>query len=205
MSLPLPSIDTNKDSALKPLLNRRTSIRDYSNLPLNLAQLSQLLWAGQGQITNNHKRTTASAAGQYPIQLFVAAKNVAGLDRGLYEYQIADHILEHCFSADLHPELEKLAIGDQPWIGNSAAILIITADIEKMNTRFAEQPPVGQRGERYAYIETGCITQNIQLQTTETKLGSVFVGGYDNSATKALFKLTDNLEVTGLICIGQPA
>jgi SagB-type dehydrogenase family enzyme len=205
MALPLPRIETSNDHSLNSRLNKRGSIRDYSDQALNLEQLSQLLWAGQGQMLDGIKRTTPSAAGQYPIRLFIAAKNIDGLDPGLYEYDCAGHVLNHNFSADLHPEIEKTAIGDQPWIGNSAAILIITADIEKMKTRFADQPPLGKRGERYAYIETGGISQNVQLQAAEIKLGSVFVGGYDNSALKNLLKLPANFEVTGLICIGLPA
>jgi nitroreductase len=99
--------------------------------------------------------------------------------------------------------LENAAIGEQPWIGSAAAIVILAGNIQSMNQHFSEQPPVNMRGERYNYIEVGAVAQNMHLQGTALNLGMVLVGGFSDEAVKAILNQNSKLEPCALLCIGN--
>ena len=69
---------------------------------------------------------------------------------------------------------------------------------------FAAQPPQGERGVRYAYIETGALTENVYLQATALELGVVLVGGFEDDKVKLALHIPSKFEVTTLLCVGKP-
>ena len=68
---------------------------------------------------------------------------------------------------------------------------------------FQRQPPQGERGARYVYMETGALAQNVHLQSTALGVGCVLVAGFDDSRVKEALRLPADLEPTALLCIGQ--
>jgi hypothetical protein len=76
------------DSAisLEESLSRRRSVRSYTDEPLTLQEVSQILWAAQGITDAAGLRTAPSAGGTYPLELYVVAGNVRGLEPGVYRY-----------------------------------------------------------------------------------------------------------------------
>ena len=74
-----------------------------------------------------------------------------------------------------------------------------------MNAHFGQQPPEGQRGTRYSYIETGAAAQNVHLQATALGLGMVLVAGFDDHAVSRALSLPAHLSPTALLCLGHPA
>jgi SagB-type dehydrogenase family enzyme len=79
-------------------INARKSHRKFTAEPLNLPELSWLLWATQG-IKGYRKdgtatfRTVPSAGGRQPFELYLLVHNVEGLKPGLYRYLALDHKL----------------------------------------------------------------------------------------------------------------
>lgn len=193
---------------LQLVLRERESVREYAtDRPLNLEQLAALLWAGQGERplrsgTTSGKRLVPSAEGQYPLQLQVFARDVRGLEQGMYVYNGPKHCLELLAEGDFSASFAAAAIGDQPWLAQAAAVIVVLADIHKMRQQFASQAPRGWRGERYVYMETGAVSQNIHLQATALGLGMVTVGGFDDVQVCMLTPEADELEATALLCIG---
>ncbi|WP_414710916.1 nitroreductase family protein [Pseudonocardia sp.] len=63
---------------------------------------------------------------------------------------------------------------------------MISADIDQANAHFAEQPPLGRRGERYVWLAAGHVSQNLYLAATERGLGASLVAGFDDTRPRAL-------------------
>lgn len=180
---------------------RRTS-RAFSGSPLALAELSQLLWAAGGITGEACQRAAPSAGAQYPLHLYVVAGAVERSPVGLYEYAAGRHSLIRLSDSDLRPALDNAAIGDQPWVLKAAAIILVAADMARIKAHFQGQPPQGERGARYAYIETGALTENIHLQATGLGLGVVLVGGFDDAQVQALMP-DHSFHPTALLCVGR--
>src|SRR5271157_512540 len=70
IKLPEPALKSN--FSLEQALAERRSIRNYTDDPLTLAEVSQLLWAAQG-ITDSKTghRTAPSAMAKYPLELYI--------------------------------------------------------------------------------------------------------------------------------------
>jgi SagB-type dehydrogenase family enzyme len=192
----------NSMSIEAAILGRETR-REYLNFPLSLQKLSMLLFAAQGFRGNESKLVTPSAHEQYPLSIYVVAENVESVGTGLYKYHNKEHSLAEIKKGKFASVLERTALGDQPWVGNAAAIVVLAGDIQSMNHHFSEQPPIGTRGERYSYIEVGAASQNIQLQGTALGVGMVLVGGFNNGAVQEALDLPLNIEPCALICMGN--
>ena len=203
INLPTPALE-NSHSLTWAIENRR-SCREYEDLPVPLAALSLLLWAAQGK-TDEHGRTaTPSAGGQYPIHIFVApaqGENVAG---GAFRYVAQDHVLQQVDQNDIREQLCDSALDRQPWVQQAGAVFILAADFDAMRHHFFGQPPQGRRGDRYIFIETGAMVENIQLQATACGLGAVLVGGFDDDEVARILSLGEGIRPTAMICIGHPS
>lgn len=200
VSLPGPLADSGASFA--DVLATRRTIRDFAAGPLGLDALSQILFAGQGQIAD--RRTTPSAGAFYPLHLRVSAHNVEGLDSGVYSHAPAGHSLTFEHGPAVGRELEAAAIEDQPWVASAAAVIVVAADLKAIAEKFHEQPPEGERGARYAHIEAGASAQNMYLQCAASGVAGVLVAGFDDSAVKSALRLPENLEPQILFCAGLP-
>ncbi len=199
----LPAPFENSPCSVERALGDRRTRREFSADALSLAEVSQLLWAGQGCTASGEPRNAPSAGAQYPASLFVIAGNVSGIDCGNYRYHTEGNVLEPVSAGDLRGPLAQAAIDPQPWLDSAAAIIVISMDIAAMNHHFRDQLPQGLRGERYAYAETGCISQNIHLQATAMNLGMVHVGGFIDEEVAAVVGLPEHLIPTAMLCLGR--
>lgn len=203
MIIKLPDQESENPVSLESAFIQRETKREYLNTPISLINLSRLLFAAQGRRGSGNKLLTPSAQEQYPLSTFVVATRVSDIAAGFYQYENADHSISTLETGAFGQALEEAALGDQPWIGNAAAIVIIAGNIQSMNQHFSEQPPLNQRGERYTYIEVGAVAQNMQLQATALNIGTVLVGGFNNEAVKTILNLPPELEPAALLCVGN--
>ncbi len=203
MVIKLPQGNPVNSFTLESALSQRATKREYLDNELSLTKLSKLLFSAQGMRGNGGKLLAPSAQEQYPLSTYVAVRKVTGIDAGLYLYKSAEHSIEKIEEGDFSKSLEISAIGEQPWVSNAAAVIILAGNIQSMNQHFSEQPPLNKRGERYTYIEVGAVAQNIQLQGTALNIGMVLVGGFDNEDVKNILKLPPELEPSALLCVGN--
>ncbi|NQV44202.1 MAG: SagB/ThcOx family dehydrogenase [Rhodospirillales bacterium] len=188
------------------ILSLRRSCRDYSNAAITRDDLEGVLWVAQGVTGSGGKRTVPSAHALYPTRMLVVAGNVEELEPGLYHgYDTPSGMLSPILIDDLRAELEAAALDDQPWIGKAAAIVIVTADFSAAREAFADQPPRGERGDRYVWIEAGSMAQNMYLQAADAGLGGVVVVGFDDVAVASSLRLSRPWEPVLLFCLGVPA
>ncbi|MGC1488298.1 MAG: SagB/ThcOx family dehydrogenase [Albidovulum sp.] len=190
------------DMSLREALKSRRTMRAFGDRAVPRDVLDRLLWAAQGMTDAAQNRTAPSAHALHPLRLFVSVGNVDGMGAGLYQVDRDSSDLGLARSGDMRPKLQAAALEDQPWIGAASLVVTICADLVAATTHFASQPPYGERGLRYAYIEAGAAAQNLMLQATADGLGTVLVAGFKDEATSDVLGLTAPLAPVLHICVG---
>jgi SagB-type dehydrogenase family enzyme len=197
MKITLPEPVYDSDTSLEEALLARRSVRDFSEEPITLQQLSQLLWAGQGITDSSGKRTAPSAGALYPLKLYVMVGNVEGLTSGVYEYEPETHTLVKTMDGDQRQSLAQVALS-QTCVELGAIDIIITANYEITTVKY------GERGIRYVHIEAGHAAQNICLEAVALKLGAVTIGAFDDDGVHQVLELSDDEVPLYIIPAGNP-
>ncbi|GGC66351.1 hypothetical protein GCM10011362_13460 [Marinobacter halophilus] len=130
-------------------------------------------------------------------------QRVSELEPGTYEYKADSHSLKLVGDRVRKGAMHELGIGDQPWLKEAAIVIGVSAKLGEAVSHFESQPPHGERGARYVYMETGALAQNVHLQSTALGVGCVLVAGFDDAGVKETLRLPSNMEPTALLCIGQ--
>ncbi|WP_148255333.1 SagB/ThcOx family dehydrogenase [Aidingimonas lacisalsi] len=203
MVLELPAPELQNSGSLARCIEERRSVRQYTKVLLPIGVLSQLLWAALGVTGPGQKRATPSAGGLYPLHLQIVVQRVSALEPGTYEYEADSHSLKLVANRVPEEAVQELGIGDQPWLKEAAIVIGVSAKLGDAVRHFEPQPPQGERGARYVYMETGALAQNVHLQSTALGLGCVLVAGFDDARVKEVLRLPSNMEPTALLCIGQ--
>jgi len=191
------------EMSIKAALSGRRTRREFSSTPIPLDSLNQLIWAGQGVTASNGLRTAPSAHALHPIQLLACIAHVDGSPSGLYAVNKQSSELSALHQRDIRSMLEANALGEQPWISSASVILTLCADFITPTQDFASQPPYGQRGSRYVYIEAGAMAQNIQLQAVELGIACVLVAGFQDEATATVLGLEQGITPVLHLCLGM--
>jgi len=194
IKLPTPQYDSNV-SIEETLLERR-SIREYTDEPLTLQQVSQLLWAAQGITDPTGKRTAPSAGALYPLEVYVEVGNVENLGKGVYKYSPDGHELVKVLDGNVRSQLAQAALG-QSSVENSAINIVIVAVFERTTVVY------GDRGIRYVHFEVGHAAQNICLQATALNLGTVTVGSFDDQQVKEVLNLPEDEQPLYILPVGK--
>jgi len=181
----LPAPNLKGTMSVEEALFRRRSVREYSDQPLSLQEVSQILWAAQGVTSSRGFRTAPSAGATYPMELYLAASRVTHLSAGLYQYQPERHSLKPLAAAELNRELAEASLS-QSWVSAAPANLIMAADYERTTRRY------GRRGIRYVHMEAGHIAENVYLQAEALGLGTVVVGAFDDEAVQKVLHIKED-------------
>ena len=195
ISLPVPRL--NSAISLEHALHERRSVREFGKDALTQDEVSQLLWAAQGITSPDGLRAAPSAGALYPLELYLVAGTVSGLDPGVYKYAPAGHLLMKTISGDQRRKLAAAAHG-QDAVADAAVVLVFTA-VERRTTR-----KYGSRGVRYMHIEVGHASQNVFLQATALGLGAVVVGAFEDDAVAELLHLPAGEAPLYLMPLGRP-
>ncbi len=195
--LPLPKL--RGIMSVEEAIARRRSVRRYLDAPLELDEVSQLLWSAQG-ITDIKRgfRAAPSAGATYPLELYLLVKEggVKGLEAGIYKYDPNRHSLKLVRSGDFSRELCSAAL-KQEWVLEAPINIIITAVYERTTHRY------GERGIRYVHIEVGHVGQNIYLQATALNLGTVVVGAFYDEEVREIIAAPDGEAPLYIIPVGK--
>jgi len=164
---------------------RRRSVRDFKEDPLNIEEVSMLLWAAGGIVEENGFRRTAPSAGAtYPLELYVfmgerAIAEAPEATAGVYRYRPEEHALVLVKEGDERRRLALASFG-QRFILSAPISIAIFAEYERTVSYY------GERGYRYVHFEAGHSGQNIYLMATALGLGTVAVGAFDDSSVREL-------------------
>lgn len=173
----LPEPRYHSDVSVEEGLQDRRSVREYSDEPLTMGEISQLLWSAQGITDPRDFRTAPSAGALYPLEVYLVAGNVKTLAPGIYKYSPQGHEMVKMVSEDRRQELATAAL-DQERVEEAAVDIVFTAVYERTTKKY------GERGRRYVHMEAGHAAQNLYLQTEALGLGMVVVGAFDDNQVR---------------------
>lgn len=192
----LPTPRDDSQISVEQALRGRRSVRVYEDEALELADVSQLLWAAQGQTDPDGYRTAPSAGALYPLELFLLSGNVEGLPAGIYHYRPEDHRLILINAGDKRQELYAAAL-QQNAVKDAPMVLVLGAVYERTTGKY------GQRGVRYVHMEVGHAAQNVYLQAEALDLGTVFIGAFHENEVKAVLQMREEEVPLGLMPVGK--
>ena len=194
VSLPEPAQDS--DVSIEQSFAERRSVRDFAPEAVSLQDLGQLLWAAQGISSPEGLRTAPSAGATYPLEVYVVAEEVDGLDAGIYRYVPQEHTLTHVAAGNFAQSLQEAAL-DQAFIGEAPVNLVYAAVFERTQVQY------GERGERYVYMEVGHAAQNAFLQCQSLDLDAVVVGAFTDAQVADVMQLPEEEEPLYIMPIGK--
>jgi SagB-type dehydrogenase family enzyme len=188
----LPEPETSEGIPVEAAMEKRRSVRAFSEKELEIEKISQLLWAAQG-ITQGSTgyRTAPSAGALYPLELFLVKSD------GVYNYRPLDHKLIKTMSRDIRTELAE-GSAFQGFIATAPASIVMAGVFERTTQKY------GQRGLRYVYMEAGHSCQNILLQAVSLGLCAVPVGAFDDDYLQNLLSLPPEYEILYVVPVGYP-
>ncbi len=192
--LPPPCIEGSVP--LEAALSGRRSVREYTDEPVSLAELSQLLWAAQGVTHSGYGRTAPSAGALYPIELYVVASKVDGLAKGLYRYRVREHDLAEVTAEDVQRQLASAALGQES-LERAAAVIVVAGVVDRVGQKY------GRRALRYVHMEVGAVVENVLLQATALKLGAVFIGAFNDKQVRRVLGMVEEEDAFAILPVGK--
>lgn len=180
--IPLPEPQREGGAPVWTVIGNRRSKREFTQEPMSLLHLSQLLWVTQG-ITHtafdSSFRACPSAGALYPIETYVVVNSVEGLVPGIYHFYVPKHLLEVLAQGSFGRDLAKAALG-QDMARTASVVFIWTAVVQRSKWKYKE------RGYRYIYLDGGHIGQNLYLGATALELGCCTIGALFDEAVNQL-------------------
>lgn len=193
----LPGANLDGPVSVEQALQRRRSIRNYTETSMSLNEVAQLLWAAQGITADGRFRTAPSAGALYPLEIYLVAGNVNALPAGIYKYRPHSHTLISVISGDHRLDLQRAAL-HQGAVGRAAIDIVICAVFQRMTGKY------GDRGVRYVFVEAGHAAQNIALQATALDMGTVPIGAFDDRSVARIIKAEKKEQVIYILPVGKP-
>ncbi len=176
--VPPSKISLGKKTMLADAINNRVSRRFFTGDPLNLEELSFLLWCTQGikkVLPNgvNSKRTVPSGGALHPIETYLAIQHITGVEPGLYRYLPIEHKLFPIIEKD--PDIMKTVrnlLHGQRLVDHCAVVFIWTARPARTEWKY------GRDSLKDILISVGHICQNLYLACEAIPAGTCAVVAY---------------------------
>lgn len=186
----LPAPDLKGTMTLEEVVSKRRSRRSFSGDAVSVEEISQILWAANG-LSEPHGsrravrefRTAPSAGATYPLEVFLLAGRVVGIDPGVYRHRPSGHSIIRTIARDIRAELAAAALY-QEMIETAPASLFFSAVYSRSTGVY------GQRGaERYVCMDLGHAAQNVYLQAEALQLGTCAIGAFNDVAVSRVMQL----------------
>ena len=171
------------EARIIPLLQKRRSIRQFSDSQISLADLSVILWGAQGitaQAGSHLFRTAPSAGALYPVETYIVVQNVEELQKGIYHFDVRSFQLELIDEGDYSRRVAA-AFLDQEFMAQAAFNVIWTAIATRNMAKY------GDRGGRYLLLDAAHICQNLIMAAEAVNCGCCPLAAfYDDEITTLL-------------------
>ena len=87
---------------------------------------------------------------------------------------------------------------DQRWMMQAPIFIVVCSDLKKLKTYYPGKYKL------YAIQDTSLAAENIMLMAHSLRIGSCFVGAFDEKAVKRILRLPDGVEAYAIISLGYP-
>lgn len=172
--LPTPDMKRQTISFMETYKQRK-SVREYSAKALSEQDLSDLLWAAQGQNREDGHLTSPTAMNRQEIRLYVFTEKSVSL------YDPQANTLTQVASGDHR----GIMASGQDFVKNAPVVLLMVADMDKFRSN-------NQHAQWMVAVDTGIVCENINLFCSAAGLCTVPRGTMDSKAISTLLGLNDN-------------
>lgn len=172
--LPTPDMKRQTISVMETYKQRK-SVREYSAKALSEQDLSDLLWAAQGQNREDGHLTSPTAMNRQEIRLYVFTEKSVSL------YDPQANTLTQVASGDHR----GIMASGQDFVKNAPVVLLMVADMDKFRSN-------NQHDQWMVAVDTGIVCENINLFCSAAGLCTVPRGTMDSKAISTLLGLNDN-------------
>jgi len=190
----LPEPQTDLDFPLMKALEKRRSVRKWSDAPLTEQEISNLLWAACGVTKEKYgkvksKRTVPSACNSQEIRVYLLLVN------GVFLYNEEEHELIRILTKDIREN-----IGTQKMVKSAPMGLVFVADLSRMTSPFVKS----EEAKRFsAWVDTGYVSQNIYLYCAASNLGTVAIALIDRKKLRTLMFLKEHEKIVLTQVVGR--
>ncbi len=163
-------------TSLYAAISERRSHRRFATEPLDLTELSFLLWASQGIRDElgpgTALRTVPSAGCRHPFESYLLVKNVTDLEPGVYRYLPREHalVLERT-DADLIEKLPPATLG-QMFTAAAAVTFVWTCIPYRTEWRYHTA------AHRVILMDVGHVCQNLYLAAAAVGSGTCAIAAF---------------------------
>jgi SagB-type dehydrogenase family enzyme len=188
------------NSPIGPVIRSRRSVRRYSGRTLTLEALSTILFHAQGVTAHQEVmdldetislgknngislRAAPSGGALYPIDIYVAALRVDGLEFGTYRYVPEHHALRVMKDSGLQFKVSAAAQFGELEVKNASVMFIYVYRMLDNSRKY------GDSSLAFALIEVGEIAQNVHLTSTALSLGTCDVGAFRKHSLEKILGL----------------
>ena len=172
--LPQPNMQ-RKTLTVMEMFQQRKSVREYSTKMLSDQDLSDLLWAAQGQNRPDGHLTAPTAMNRQEIRLYVFTA------KGVSLYNPKEHSLTQVAEGD-HREL---VASRQDFAKAAPVTLVMVGDFDKFGSR-------NEHAQVMVAVDAGIVTQNIDLFCAAAGLATVPRATMDVKGIQSLLGLGEN-------------
>jgi len=171
--------DKERGLTVMKALSTRASVREWNGKPLELKDLSDLLWAANGiNRPDKNMRTAPSYRNVQDISLYILMKD------GAYLYDPKKNQLTPIASGDFR----SAAAGGQQSVEQAPAVIVLVSDLSKIQAKDKCEKI------KWAAVDTGIVVENICLLCAATGLVTVPRATMDIEKLRVILKLKDNEE-----------
>lgn len=201
----LPTAPQMLQRDLGEVIRARQTHRQYRDQAMTLDQIATLLFLGYGIMRYEAadpprypRRAVPSGGGVYPLEMYLLALRIDGLNPGIYHYDVYAHALEQLSVGKMREKLAKTLLYDE-LAQRAAATIVLSGVFERPRFKY------GELGYRLVLLEAGHIGQNLCLLAEGCSLGVCPVVGFVEDDVNAILGLDGVDESTlYLFVIGQP-
>jgi SagB-type dehydrogenase family enzyme len=173
--------------------------KDGAGKELGLEGLTRILFCADGLTRRKrvggedyHFRAAPSAGALYPVELYVAAVAVEGLERGLYHFSPADLRLRGLRRGDWRAFITRAAAG-RPSLLKARAIVVMSALFWRSTWKYRA------RAWRYCLWDAGTLLANLLAAAAAEGLSTDLVTAFADPEIEALLDIDGERE--GALCI----
>lgn len=203
----LPEPSEQPTEKFEQLMRRRTSVRDYTDEAVSLAEISSLC-ASTVSARDRFKTTSSqviphaplapTGGGLLSIQLYYISLNTESLSRGIYKYRADKHGLELVSEGEIRGRIFEIT-SFQDWIARCAGIFVLVSDLDRVQWKYED------RAYRLTHMDAGVLGQSLHLAATSIDLGSCMVFGFLDDEMNQLMSIDGDRQFVSLIMpIGKP-
>jgi SagB-type dehydrogenase family enzyme len=176
---------------------------DFS-APIDTASLTRILFCADGLTRQKrvgeddyHFRAAASAGALYPIEIYVAANDVEGLESGLYHFSPADLRMTGLRRGDWRSYVADAA-AKRPSIRNARAVIAMSAIYWRSEWKYRA------RAYRYCYWDAGTILANLLAAAAAEEISAEVITAFEDPALEALLGIdTEHEGMIALVALGH--